>query len=170
MTAPNVQFVQGDAARFRADEPYDRVISIRVLEYIPEWATIVGRLGDLVRPGGRAVLITKTPISVWRGTGRERWFVAGPRRLARRIIKGPRQHDFWQRYIGVGAMIRAMRDAGFVDIDVRPVIWGLPVYARGTMQYPIVPAFAEPAMLRLTESLWLWTLGRGAAVRRLFCF
>src|SRR5437016_10824844 len=68
VTASNVEFVNGDAARFSADEPYDRVISIRVLEYIPEWQTIVARLGDLVRPGGRAVLVTKTPISAWRGT------------------------------------------------------------------------------------------------------
>ena len=161
----HVAFVKADAVSFHTDEQFDRVVSVRVLEYIPEWETVVGRLGVLVKPGGRAVLITKTPLSVWRGTGRERWFVAGPKRLARRILGRARPNDFWQRYIPVRAMRRTLRENGFTDIRVRPVIFGLPVFARGTQQYPIVPEFAEPALLNAVDRAWSWVSTRGNFVR-----
>lgn len=161
----HVAFVNADAVSFHTDEQFDRVVSVRVLEYIPEWETVVRKLGVLVKPGGRAVLITKTPLSVWRGTGRERWFVAGPKRLARRILGRARPNDFWQRYIPVRSMRRTLREIGFTDIRVRPVIFGLPVFARGTQQYPIVPEFAEPALLNAVDRAWSWVSTHGSAVR-----
>jgi len=162
----HVDFVNADAARFRADRQFDRVVSVRVLEYIPEWEAIVGNLGTLVRPGGKAILITKTPLSVWRGTGRERWFTAGPRRIARRLLGRSRPNDFWQKHIPVHAMRRALSDAGFVDIQVRPVIFGLPIFVRGTQQYPLLPEFAEPVMLGVAERAWRWASSHGPAIRR----
>lgn len=161
----HVDFINADAATFDPAQQFDCAVSVRVLEYIPEWQTVVHRLGRLVKPGGRAVLITKTPLSVWRGTGRERWFVAGPKRVARRLLGRSRPNDFWQRHISVRAMRRALADAGFVDIKVRPVIFGLPVFARGTQQYPIVPEFAEPAVLNAAGAGWRWVSRRGQAVR-----
>ena len=152
----HVEFVNGDAVRFETDRQFDRVVSVRVLEYIPEWAAVVAKLGKLVTPGGRAILITKTPLSVWRGTGRERWFVAGPKRLARRLLGRSQPNDFWQRHISVRAMKHALAEAGFVDIQVRPVIFGLPIFMRGTQQYPLIPEFAEPAVLRAAGGAWSW--------------
>ena len=163
----NVAFINGDAARFSDPDGYDLVLSARVLEYIPEWATIVHHLRELVRPGGRAVLVTKTRFSVWRGTGRARWFVAYPKRFAKRILHGPQQVDFWQRHIGVAAMTRALNEAGFTDIKVRPVIFGLPIFVRGTQQYPIVPERWEPPVLHAAESGWRWASDRGPTLRRL---
>lgn len=163
----NVTFLNADAAAFVPDGPFDRVMSVRVLEYIPEWEQIVRRLEDMVRPGGRAVLVTKTRFSVWRGTGRARWFVAYPRRIARRLLRGPQAQDFWQRHISVRAMVRTLAGAGFVDIRVRPVIFGLPIYVRGTQQYPLVPEALEPPLLRATEAVWQWVSRRGTLGRRL---
>ncbi len=107
---PNVTFVQGDAASFVTDRAFDRVMSVRVLEYVPEWRSIVRRLEDLVAPGGRAVIVTKTPISLWRGTGRERWF--GPHTMARRLTGRKLDPEFWQTYIPVREMCRAFAEAG----------------------------------------------------------
>jgi ubiquinone/menaquinone biosynthesis C-methylase UbiE len=163
---PHVTFVNADAASFEDPDGFDRVMSVRVLEYIPEWARIVSGLGRLVRPGGRAVLVTKTRFSVWRGTGRARWFVAYPKRFAKRVLRGPQRPDFWQRHISVRAMTDTLERAGFTDIRVRPVIFGLPVFVRGTQQYPIVPETLEPPVLGLTDAAWRWTSRRGAAVRR----
>jgi ubiquinone/menaquinone biosynthesis C-methylase UbiE len=158
-----VRFVQGDAAEFDADGGFDLVMSVRVLEYVPEWNEIVGRLGRLVAPGGRAVIITKTPISVWRGTGRSRWF--GPRTLLRRLARKEVDPGFWQRYIPVRELSRAFAAAGMVDVRVRPVILGLPVYARGTKQYPIIPGFAEKPVLAATQAVWRWVSRRGRRAR-----
>jgi SAM-dependent methyltransferase len=166
VTAPNVTFLQSDAAAISLPGKFDRILSVRVLEYIPEWRNVIARIGELTAPGGRAVIVTKTPLSVWRGTGRERWFIAQPRHLAARIIKGRRQRDFWQKHISVSKMSLALSREGFSDLSVRPAIFGLPIYVRGTEQYPLVPKFAEPPMMAATERLWNRVSKSGQSVRR----
>jgi SAM-dependent methyltransferase len=161
---PNVTFLQGDAARFQPDTAFDLVMSVRVLEYVPEWRSIVHRLETLLAPGGRAIIVTKTPVSAWRGTGRERWF--GPHTMARRLRGEKLDPEFWQSYLPVRKLCRAFADAGLVDVRVRPVIFGLPIYVHGNKQYPIVPRIAEPAALRSTESAWRWVSRRGERLRR----
>ena len=163
--AANIEFVTADAAQFHSDGKFDRAISVRVIEYIPEWREVIARMGEAVRPGGRAVVITKTKYSVWRGTGRERWFTAMPRRLRDRILGRPRSTDFWQKYIPALALKHEFENAGFGDVKVRPVIFGLPIFVRGTMQYPIVPEAAEPAFLSLFQRMWDWASARGQLIR-----
>ncbi len=109
-------------------------------------------------------MVTKTPISIWRGTGRERWF--GPRTLGRRLAGRSLNPDFWQRYIPIRHMVRAFQNAGLTDIKVRPVIFGLPIFMRGTKQYPLVPAFAEPPLLWATRHVWEWA-SHGSQIRRM---
>lgn len=159
VTDANVHFIQADAARFRPDAAYDLVMSVRVLEYIPEWEQILRNLQHLVAPGGRALIITKTPVSVWRGTGRERWF--GPHTMARRLTGRQLDPEFWQRHLPVQRVRRHFRECGFTDIRVRPVIFGLPVYVRGTKQYPILPRSAEGLALAATDRAWRWVSRQG---------
>ena len=162
-----ISYVNADASKFQAKEKFDRVISVRVIEYIPEWRDVVARIGEAARPGGRAVLITKTKFSVWRGTGRERWFTAGPRRLRNRMLGRPQPaRDFWQKYVTTRELATALREEGFANVRIRPVIFGLPIFVRGTMQYPIVPEFAEPAFLKAFEAGWSWVSGRGKVLRK----
>jgi ubiquinone/menaquinone biosynthesis C-methylase UbiE len=159
VAAEHVSFLQGDAAHFDPGTTFDLVMSVRVLEYVPEGRDIIARRERLVAPGGRAVVITKTPVSVWRGTGRSRWF--GPRNLLRRLLRRDMDPGFWQRHLPVHELTRAFAEAGMVDIRVRPVILGLPVYVRGTKQYPIIPAFAERPALAATQAVWRWVARRG---------
>jgi SAM-dependent methyltransferase len=160
----NVELTQSDIARFDpGTETFDRILSVRVVEYVPEWQGVVESFGRWLAPGGRAVVVTKTPISVWRGTGRERWF--GPRTFARRLTGRSLNADFWQTYIPVKTMVRAFQTAGLVDIKVRPVIFGLPIFMRGTKQYPIVPPFAEQPFLWASKNAWQW-VSAGSQLRR----
>lgn len=159
VTIPAVHFIHADAARFRAERQYELVMSIRVLEYIPEREEILRNLQSLVAPGGRAVVITKTPVSVWRGTGRERWF--GPHTMARRLTGRTLDPEFWQVYLPVRRVRGLFSQAGFSDIRVRPVIFGLPVYVRGTKQYPLVPRQAEGPALAATDRVWRWVTSGG---------
>ena len=49
----HVRFVQGDAAEFDAGGGFDLVMSVGVLEYVPEWREIVAAAGaGWSRPGG----------------------------------------------------------------------------------------------------------------------
>ncbi|HEV3103930.1 MAG TPA: methyltransferase domain-containing protein [Candidatus Dormibacteraeota bacterium] len=160
----NVELTQSDIARFDpGTETFDRILSVRVVEYVPEWQGVVESFGRWLAPGGRAVVVTKTPVSVWRGTGRERWF--GPRTFARRLTGRSLNADFWQKYIPVKTMVRAFQTAGLVDIKVRPVIFGLPIFMRGTKQYPIVPPFAEQPFLWASKNAWQW-VSAGSQLRR----
>jgi hypothetical protein len=62
-------------------------------------------------------------------------------------------------------MVRAFQAAGLVDIRVRPVIFGLPIYMRGTKQYPLVPSFAEQPFLSASKNVWTW-VSAGSQMRR----
>jgi SAM-dependent methyltransferase len=160
----NIELKQADIGSFDPGaQTFDRILSVRVLEYVPEWQHAVESFGRWLSPGGQAVVVTKTPISVWRGTGRERWF--GPHTLARRLTGRSLNRDFWQRYIPVRGMVRAFQAAGLVDIRVRPVIFGLPIYMRGTKQYPLVPPFAEKPFLSASKNVWKW-VSAGSQMRR----
>ena len=159
VTNPAVHFIHADAARFRAERQYELVMSVRVLEYIPEREEILRNLQSLVAPGGRAVVITKTPVSVWRGTGRERWF--GPHTMARRLTGRTLDPEFWQVYLPVRRVRDLFAEAGFADVRVRPVIFGLPVYVRGTKQYPLVPRRAEGPALAASDRAWRWVTSGG---------
>ena len=160
----NIELKPADIGSFDPGaQTFDRILSVRVLEYVPEWQHAVESFGRWLSPGGQAVVVTKTPISVWRGTGRERWF--GPHTLARRLTGRSLNRDFWQRYIPVRGMVRAFQAAGLVDIRVRPVIFGLPIYMRGTKQYPLVPSFAEQPFLSASKNVWTW-VSAGSQMRR----
>jgi len=151
----NIELRRSDIGAFDPGaQKFDKILSVRVLEYVPEWRHAVESFGRWLSPGGRAVVVTKTPVSIWRGTGRERWF--GPRTLGRRLTGRSLNPDFWQRYIAVRDMKQAFARAGLVDVKVRPVIFGFPIYMRGTKQYPIVPQFAERPLLSATEGMWNW--------------
>lgn len=162
----NVTLIHTDAAQYQPEGQLDGFFSFRVIEYVDGWQDVLTRVAVHVRPGGRAVICTKTPVSVYRGTGRERWFTTGVRRalghLRRRLRGEPEPHSdvvFWQKYVSPEALTRVLTQAGFSDIQVVPAIFGLPIFVRGTCQYPLVPKFAEPAFM------WAFERGRRIATR-----
>jgi ubiquinone/menaquinone biosynthesis C-methylase UbiE len=149
----NVTFVHGDAAAYQPDAQLDGFFSFRVIEYVDGWQDVLTRVAAHVRSGGRAVVCTKTPISVYRGTGRERWFTTGVRRLVGRLrrrllsLPEPPSDGFRQVYVSPVELQRVLEQAGFFDFEVVPAIYGLPIFWRGTCQYPLLPPFAEPAFM-----------------------
>lgn len=160
-----VTFVHGDAAQYQPEGSLDGFFSFRVIEYVDGWQDMLTRVSAHVRSGGRAVVCTKTPISVYRGTGRERWFTTGVRRTLGRIrrqLRGqpePPSDGFWQVYVSPAELQQVLEKAGFTDFKVVPAIYGLPIFWRGTCQYPLVPEFAEPAFM------WAFERARKVATR-----
>ncbi|HEX2348189.1 MAG TPA: methyltransferase domain-containing protein [Ktedonobacterales bacterium] len=164
--ATNVTFVHGDAAHYQPEGRLDGFFSFRVIEYIDGWQETLKRVAEHVPSGGRAVICTKTPISVYRGTGRERWFTTGVKRTlgkVQRRLSGqpepPADDRFWQKYISPAALQAVLEQSGFTDFSIAPAIYGLPIFWRGTCQYPLVPQFAEPPFM------WAFEEGRKLASR-----
>jgi ubiquinone/menaquinone biosynthesis C-methylase UbiE len=164
-SAGHVTYVHGDAAEYQPQGALNGVFSFRVLEYVSGWQEMLTRVASHLEPGGRVTICTKTPFSVYRGTGRELSLIAVPRRLLgrlkRRVLRQPQRppDPFWQKYISPGEMERVLRAAGFTDFRVVPSIFGLPVFMRGTCQYPLVPSFLERPFM------WAFEQGRKLATR-----
>ena len=160
----NVTFVNADAAEYQPEGQLTGLYSFRVLEYVKGWQDVLTRASAHVASGGRVTICTKTPFSVYRGTGRERWFTTGVRRqlgrLKRFILRQPKPEQgivFWQKYISPREMQKVLAAAGFTDFRVVPAIYGLPIFMRGTCQYPLVPPFLERPFM------WLFEAGRKLA-------
>jgi ubiquinone/menaquinone biosynthesis C-methylase UbiE len=163
-TAGHVTFVHGDAAQYQPEGKLSGLFSFRVLEYVKGWQEALTRASAHVESGGRVTICTKTPFSVYRGTGRERWFTTGVRRvlgkLKRFVLRQPepkRDLEFYQKYISPREMQRVLESAGFTNFRVVPAIYGLPIFMRGTCQYPLVPSFLERPFM------WLFETGRKLA-------
>lgn len=154
--ADNVTFVHSDAAQFPLDERYDAVFSVRVVEYFEDWKPVIARYLDAVAPGGRVVIITKTPISVYRGTGRYLAVGRAGKRLLRRVLRRPEpeEHPFWQVYLPPTELAQLFEEHGLHQVKIRPAIYGLPIFMRGTKQYPIVPKPLEPLFLTIFALAW----------------
>jgi trans-aconitate methyltransferase len=52
---PHLEFIQADARSFAFADPFDAVFSNAALHWITEPATVVGRVRDALKPGGRFV-------------------------------------------------------------------------------------------------------------------
>lgn len=157
-TSGQVSFIHVDAAKFTPDQEFDGMFSFRVLEYVEGWQEALCHIAQSISVDGQAVICTKTPFSVYRGTGRERWFTAGVRHVLgkwkRQVLHQPEPHkdfEFYQKYIAPHDLQHVLESAGFTNFRVMPAIFGLPIFARGTCQYPIVPQFAEPLFMGLFE-------------------
>ncbi len=81
-----------------------------MLEHVPDPASIVQALFDLLRPGGQAFLSTlnRTPLAFALG-------IVGAEYVARLLPRGTHRYD---RFIRPSELSRWLRDAGFIVRDV----------------------------------------------------
>jgi len=163
-------FVREILPKIRRARPGARLLVVGrgAPDWLPRLASehveFIGAVED-IRPYLARAAVAVAPIRIGSGT-RLRWF--GPRTLAHRLSGRQANPDFWQRYIPIRAMVGTFRDAGLTDIAVRPVVFGLPIFMRGTKQYPIVPPFAEGPVIRASGAAWTWVSRRPQRVRTLF--
>jgi SAM-dependent methyltransferase len=146
----NITFVHANILAYEPTRQYDCVVSSRAIEYVADKDDLCRKLAALVADGGRLVIVSKTPLSVWRG-----------RRVLRNLAKVPRHRGVessqpsattphYMQRISPWMLARLLRAHGLEDIAIRPVILGLPVL-RGAvdegMDLPLVPAsLAEPVL------------------------
>ena len=145
-SAPTTTFQVQDFATFQTEQKFDRVVSVRAVEYMRDGLEAVEKLGTFVRPGGRLVVITKTPVSIWRG----RRFVEShlPRRGKNSSPQlGEQQGDFYHQRLSPKKLKRTLEDAGFEHVSLHPVVSGLPIIAGIHGDIPVIPSgFAQRAL------------------------
>lgn len=142
--APAVSFVESDLARFVADEPFDFFFSSRAFEYMPDKAAIVGKLWNLLVPGGRGVIITKMPKPFFD-------FIRG--RGGRALHSGQ---------IAPSALARLLVHQGFDIEEIRMATATVPLAGSAALnraayrlfsRAPVVPLFSESYAIAFRKPL-----------------
>jgi len=124
-----------------------------------------------VRPGGRLVLVTKTPGSPFRASGYLTWAWRNRvRRMPKRSTGGTNGGTsgggggpdavLWWELISPGALARLLREAGFTDIGWGPVVLRPPVFKDVAGDLPIVPVRRDGRLTRALEGLPLGLAAR----------
>lgn len=72
--APNqhdkIRFLQGDVITLDIKERFDIVVSLSVIEHVPDCAAFTRRMGELTKPGGATIVNTPNEASILYGMGR----------------------------------------------------------------------------------------------------
>ncbi len=105
---PNVAFHEADAASLPFDDgDFDAVLSVQVLEYVPDPDRALAELYRALRPGGRAVVwdVDWTTVS---------WHSTDPNGMERALLA-------WDEHLAHPALPRTLaarlRSAGFEDVE-----------------------------------------------------
>jgi SAM-dependent methyltransferase len=165
-----VTFVHADILWYKSERPYDRVASVRAIEYVVDKVALAEQLARLVADDGLLVIITKNPFSPW-GLRRvywwTRWWLAKLRGgvlhlLWPRRFPSLRRHEEespYMRRVPPHRLVRLLRRAGFDDITVSPVVVGLPIMAGTPGEVPLIPLRLVPTVLRVCDRLSNWLAG-----------
>lgn len=108
----DVDYQEKTVEDMAAENPgrFDVVTCMEMLEHVPEPASIVNSIADLLKPGGHAFLSTlnRTPLAFALG-------IVGAEHIAKLLPKGTHRYD---RFIKPSEMSHWLREAGLVVRDV----------------------------------------------------
>lgn len=158
VSSANVDFIQGNVldADIARSGSYDGAYSVRVLEYFPSCRQFIAKVTPVIRAGGKLVLVTKSPGAIWSRRGR-------PYRIWVRVfgddsatgLDAPTKEGyaakFWQQMIPPQRLGRAMAEAGYQGINIRPLGVRLPICKGGLSELPLVDGDLRRRYLALTE-------------------
>lgn len=133
----NVTFRQADFADYRDTETYDKILSVRAIEYFTDPAQAVHSMYALMKDGGRTVVVTKTHptlITVRAGLWRR---LRGLLRAGRHAQSEP---PLPMRKIQPFRLRHMFLECGYRNVDVYPVVLRSPLFIHG--RYPL-PWFGE---------------------------
>ncbi len=141
----SVSYVHRDVMEYESSTAFDKLYSVRAIEYIPDKPALAEKLHSLIRPGGRLVIVTKprNSVLIWR------------RELLDRLGRRPPENAVALRSLlyplDPGEMASVLAAAGFQLSTVAPVLVRLPWFGRSGYRWIIPFAFGdafERAMLR----------------------
>lgn len=121
----NVTFCETDFVKYQEDILYNKVFSVRVIEYFPEPMEVVRKIDKLLKVEGRAVIITKTYPSLMTLRAKLWEF------LKRICSKGEKEPVPPMKMIPPGKLRRMFLKEGFKKVDIYPVVLRSPLFIHG---------------------------------------
>ncbi len=163
----NVEFHHGEFLSFDFGEKrFDRIISVRVLEYFTDTYSFLKKCLELLRPGGRIVLVTKTPSAVWkyRAALLRNFRFLWPRSY-KKIIDVPAKEGynkmFWQRLSAPSVLRKQTLSLGFLHCKTMPVLSRFPIIDGGYSELPILSGRIAERYLVFSAKFTKWSQSKG---------
>ncbi|UCG57064.1 MAG: class I SAM-dependent methyltransferase [Phycisphaerales bacterium] len=162
----NVTFKQANFDEFEDSQTYDRIFSVRAIEYSPDIERTVMKMHAMTREGGTTTTITKTwPTLITVRARLWQWL--------RRILlqaRGPSLEVLMKR-ISPSKLAKLFLRSGYRKVDIYPVVLRVPLFVHG--RYPLPWAREalqhryEMAMLRFCDHIAQRALSASTFVRKL---
>ena len=154
-----VQFIHSDFLESSPEGLFDKIFSLRAIEYISDRDMLARKIAGLLAPGGTVVLVTKTRFSVWRGRMRLLDPGSWPLPWVYRRRGGHNDRDQGTMHSpqflpSPGQLARAFEPYGLAVTKVRPVVIRFPIFKGGFYEFPIIPDALAPPFLGLSSILF----------------
>jgi len=133
----NVTFRQADFADYQDAATYDKILSVRAIEYFPDPPCAVRKMGTLMKPGGRTVIVTKTHPTLITVRACLWHYLRGLPGTGRCSDDEP---PLPMKMIPPFKLRRMFLECGYRNVDVYPVVLRSPLFIHG--RYPL-PWFGE---------------------------
>ncbi len=152
----DVDFWNGDIMDYESEEKFDLIFSIRAFEYFPKQEEFISKAFQMLNPGGKLFIITKTKASYWYGRTKIRkalnkvfpfLFYYEKKEFDNRRIKNI--ENFHQNRVFTGELKSMFKKNGFESVKVKPVIIRPPLFMRGKSEIPVIPPALEKPVLGL---------------------
>ncbi len=121
----NIVYRETDFLDYSSLEKFDFFFSSRAIEYIDDKEKLVKKFLEVLAPGGRAFIITKTP------------------KYLRLKLLGRKVSEFHGRQIGVAELKRLLLAQGFSEIAFYPVTFVWPFWKSAAMNRLLYRLFGE---------------------------
>ncbi len=162
VSSENVTYHRANFAEYQGLNSYDRILSVRVIEYLPDPARAVRNMYALTRESGRAVVVTKTHPTLI--TVRSRFWQTLFR--ARSSSLEP-----LMKRIPPFKLAKLFLQSGYRNVDIYPVVLRLPFFVHGHYLLPWASERLrqryEMAMLRFCNRIAQKALSARAIIRKL---
>ncbi|MFA4819884.1 MAG: class I SAM-dependent methyltransferase [Candidatus Aenigmatarchaeota archaeon] len=119
----DTKFVVSDFLSFKSKKKFDKIFAVRSFEYLDNIEDGLKKVREMLWPGGKFVIITKSKPCMWDFVYHERWKRSG----------------FKQNKVPFIKMRELLRSLGFVNIRMYSVVIRFPIFRGGNMEVPLIP-------------------------------
>lgn len=125
----HVSFVNSDILDYEDAQRFDKIYSVRAIEYIEDSRSLIRKLSGLLNPGGRVVIISKPKNSLLT------WRRGVVDKLRGRLPEAASQFRSILRPMDPTDLTDLFLQAGFAIVAVAPVVIRYPIFAHGGYQW-----------------------------------
>jgi len=133
VVSKKVKFIRNDFMKQNFKEKFDKLFTVRAIEYFGDKSRFIKKSYGLLKPFGKIVIITKSKSCLWDIIYKMRW----------------KKTKFTQKKINAISLMRILTKNGFIDIGIQPAIIRLPIFASGNEELPLIPRKHEKYFLKL---------------------